>query len=742
MLIQKRNSFLLLALMTPVLLFAQGKKDQRYRERLQEIKDELKAEQNAAFSNTEVPAVFKDASAVILAKEVEIYAAHEKKFSLNKYNRQTFRFSVTTHEKIKIQDKNALEEYSQFSFSKIRSESSMYNRKANLFYGVVVIKPNGERTEIDIDDEAVSSRDDDGDEKYKLAIPNLQIGDMLEVFTRAELQSPDDSVLEPMDVVIGGEYPIVKYLFHTQIDKDLAAIYSCTDDRFDPKKKKDAEFNYLYFEADTVNGKTDDMWVYTRRELPVFRLNVIPGAKMSDRTVTSPPQGQIVKGLQKAWVERDIGTRFAGAVKYSNAYLSQAQSYLNDLKKKKKISSINPDSLIQYAYYYGRYLYLYGKLDNNNYEVGAARNTASTDYDFYSYLFGVFNEYNIRYDLLFTVTRQFGTISDAISTGDFIFFARAKGNKEYYLMPPSMFTYINQFPAAFEGQDAYVFNKASLVNGATARARIEKIPETKAMFNYQRESLQVKLDPEKPEEMLITRVNVQRGNLATDDRVRLALFEDYVDKERAEYAEDSYVDYMASLASRKEKDNLLSEYRQGFQRAREQQKDFAEKEVKSSFGDNATELADFKVLGLGSRHNSLDFSFSEKFRLAGEVKKAGPNLIIGLSSLLTNQLQVAEDQRKRLNNIYMPFARVYEYDLSFEVPEGYQVEGLDKLQRDVQNETGGFVANASMEGKKLVLRVKKTYAHNYESIDHWSELLAFLDAAYDFSQQKILLKKM
>jgi hypothetical protein len=77
-----------------------------------------------------------------------------------------------------------------------------------------------------------------------------------------------------------------------------------------------------------------------------------------------------------------------------------------------------------------------------------------------------------------------------------------------------------------------------------------------------------------------------------------------------------------------------------------------------------------------------------------------------------------------------------------QIPEGYTVEGVNQLSTKVENETGSFTGAAKVENGKLIITSTKIYNKNYESVANWEKMLAFLDAAYDFTQQKILIKKI
>jgi hypothetical protein len=144
---------------------------------------------------------------------------------------------------------------------------------------------------------------------------------------------------------------------------------------------------------------------------------------------------------------------------------------------------------------------------------------------------------------------------------------------------------------------------------------------------------------------------------------------------------------------------------------------------------------------MGVRHNAPDFIYSSKFNMAGLVKKAGNNYILEVGKLQGSPLKVDEDQRQRKLDVYAPFARSIQYELAIDIPEGYSVEGVEALARKVENSTGSFIVEAATKGSTLAISVRKTYNNAYEPFTNWTGMLAFIDAANEWSNSKILLKK-
>jgi hypothetical protein len=109
--------------------------------------------------------------------------------------------------------------------------------------------------------------------------------------------------------------------------------------------------------------------------------------------------------------------------------------------------------------------------------------------------------------------------------------------------------------------------------------------------------------------------------------------------------------------------------------------------------------------------------------------------------LIGGQAQVKPEDRQRKYDIDVRYPRTLTWDINFTVPAGYTVKGLTGLNQEIDNEAGTFTTKAVMEGNVLKLSVKKAYKQAKINKENFSKMLEFIDAAYNFSQRRILLKK-
>ena len=123
------------------------------------------------------------------------------------------------------------------------------------------------------------------------------------------------------------------------------------------------------------------------------------------------------------------------------------------------------------------------------------------------------------------------------------------------------------------------------------------------------------------------------------------------------------------------------------------------------------------------------------------IKRGGNNYIIDIGKLIGGQLQLKPTQSERNVDIYMPFARTLDYNISLEIPQGYKAEGVDKLATNINNPSGMFISNAKIEGNTIRLKITKVYSNALEKATQWTQLTDIINAAIDFQSKKILLRK-
>jgi hypothetical protein len=165
--------------------------------------------------------------------------------------------------------------------------------------------------------------------------------------------------------------------------------------------------------------------------------------------------------------------------------------------------------------------------------------------------------------------------------------------------------------------------------------------------------------------------------------------------------------------------------------------------LKKEAGDEyeVAEYKSYEVKSMGRTRGDETFMIEEIFSAKNMVNKAGRNYSRNLGSLIGGQVELKDKDRTRQNDIDMDYAKTITTEINFTIPDGYTVEGLDDLNMNIDNPSMSFISKTSQEGKVIKVTVKKEYKVNHDSKANWKNWMEVLDAAYNFTQKKVVLKK-
>ena len=720
-----------------------------YEKRSKQVQVDIWGANDADFASNEVPSQYKNESAVILAKKYDISAQSKSHFKVGLLNFATSKeiiFQYLLHEKVVLQDKASIEDFSEISYQKVSKRSIgtiliRFKDKISTYIGAKVYKKDGSVKEV-LMSEAVVVKNGNKPDEEKLAIPDLQVGDILDFYILSE-ENRELSSLDPMTFLFASEYPIVRFSLQGKISKKYGVEYKCMNSAPDLKIEKDEDDNMNFaVKVFHVKKYAAEQWINPIRQVPVVKLNIfLNNSKFK--------AGQISKGVTEKEIFQDEKTELVNAAqtyKYTKAYSSGfgIDDRMKELKK--KFGKDIPNDSVIVAVYNGLRSYIYFRLGSSS-KVAADKsvnNSAIQNKLFCQYLSYSLADYGIENDVIFYPSRYMTRFSDMLTTDNVAYVVRATGSKSYYMYDDGMFTTFNQIPEYAEGEKAITLTYGKMKD--IIKAKEDNITQSSIEFpisgpaqNKHLENIVATLSLATTPSVSLKRQTTLSGHHKMDEQKSLLLFEDYYNDFRKDM--DIKKHFLTELEESKKTKNLAEEWHNAFTKARETYKDGFMSDLKSNYGSEPKELASYKVEKMGILKNDADFQYSTESTYQDWLKKAGNNYLFEAGKLIGSQLKIDDAQRTRTVDIHEPFARSYEYDISVAIPEGYSVEGLDALNKKVENETGKFVSTASMEGNTIHIKTYKEYAHNYEPTENWNKLLAFIDAANDFTNQKVLLKK-
>lgn len=699
-------------------LFAQDK---------QEIKDFFWGKNDTYKSVTEIPEKWKNESAVVLYK-YEDYDFHKFGKSV------TYRSAI--RKRVKLQDQAAVTEFSEFSYAE--KSNPRYGTTVKTVIGIKIVKPDGKEIEINVDKEAVAV-----DKQKKIAIPNLEIGDIIDIYdySTESFQSAYDYGFDEVERTLGGNHPIMNYKLTFQTENDFFVNFNTYNGGPELKEiplDKSGERKYEIIATD-IEKNDFPTWFFPLVELPCYKFQVFFARsgkfeKMADAFL--PEKETIVK---KTVSKEDV----------LNYYTNKFRPYgdMGDIErflKNKKFATV--EEKVREVYYYTRHYYytMYVEAFVANeakimYPFNYYGNNPiffRSDIDFIDFFMAFLKDNKIEYDIIVGTNRHNGPIKDLLIQKNATVLLRVNTENPIYIDYFSPFSDLDKFAAQLENTDAYALKVTKLKK--VVDVENVKLPSSTYKDNTSKTVTNVKINTDFNAVQLNRETSLNGHNKDEEQSEKLYFF-DYVKEDYEKYG-------TLSLLEREKNKKRKEQFTKEFQALIDKLQDRRKEEFKTSTGkEYGLEIDDhtLEIVNPGRFGKATPFVYKEDFTIKNNlIKRAGENYIFEIGKLIGGQHEVSKKEKNRTNNIYFSFPRSFENEIVLEIPEGYTATGLEKLNKNVVNETGGFTSTAVVEGNKLRIKTFKHYTDYYQPNEKWSKLVDFLDAAFQFNQEKVLLKRI
>jgi hypothetical protein len=735
---------------------AQSKEDEKYRQQSEEMRKTVWAWDKPQFKVKDIPQQYTNASKIIIAHHTELTADSKSKFAfygLGFGPKKEQTLTEVVREMVKVNDKNALDEYSELSFTQFERTSGFYTSdKTTSYVGVRVIKPNGSVKEINADD-IVLTKDGASEKKAKVAIPDLQPGDILDYFIATEQNLTNDMSNKPYRVLLFDDAPILSLSFHAQLGKKYAIEYRSYNGAPELQVSKNDDKDIIVdVEKANIPPFETSLWVAPGMQLPFIRMNISLGYKgFGSKWMDTKKPGEVSKNTDADEFLDDKATNLSTSY-YNGYWMKAAKAEYDDIesdaKKKTKqagasFKDFSDEEKAAQLYYTLRFTKLL------NFDINRLSDKISIGDNTYNGLafplFCTMKAAGLDPAILVTNERTGLRMSEIMSSGDLTTAAYLTGINKFISLQ-TVYDIPFSVPDEIEGATntkSFTFDHPAMVAGRKMMNLTNinsgfSVPVSAADKNAHVENLKLSLTADK-NNLSVKRSTILKGYYKKDEQKNLILYEDLYESERKALGEE--MSLIEALEDGKKSKKYVDEVKNAFAEARKKQKDAFVKEAKDWFEQDVTDLKDYKTDKLGVRHTDPDFVYSSSFNLGGFIKKAGNNIIIEIGKIQGQPLVIKQEQRKRDIDIYMPFARSIEYNIELEIPDGYTAEGITALNKKVETEAGFFITEATATDKLVTIKIKKSYLHNFEPANNWGKIISFTDASNEWVNAKLLLKK-
>lgn len=715
------------------------------------------------FNVTAVPDTWKNESAVIIGQRSEYLFT---RVGSGRNATTLVKISEYIHKRIKLQDKNALEKFSTFFYVTMgRDGKATYK----------IIKASGKEEVIDMATAIEEENDVPGIYKpifyklsirsMKIAIPNLEVGDIIDYTVRSTFNwdmKTEGVQFTPFIFSLANSYPTLYQQYRFTMANGMKVKYRNYNGapvlKFDNKASvygdKESYLSY-YFMDKNREKSNDERWNFEFRNTPTVKFRVV---LLADNDPES-------KGLGEATVDRagldpqTVYRSYAGAAMYVtptvNSLVGYTTEYIN--KKKSEGSLKTNDEIIRESYYCLRKVFLemyykgpvhselakymtgkklYKKVKAQQEKADQRKEEREDEIRINSVTFATalrmaLAAQQIPAELQVYVPRKLGAWRDAIFMEELDFALRVKiKNKYYYLEAFNNFDAFGTPYAYLEGTEGY-----SIGYDEVDRYFRTTVPPTKHTENIDKQDYAIRFNAA----MDIVEVDRTSSYLGNDKSSKIGP----ANLDRSYLAYD-FAKYFAEPKGKK-KDNTVTTDAVKYEDVDKdehirERKELFEKMLKENF--DPEKYDEFELIKDGRFGDTATLEFKEKFTLKKLLSKAGKNYLFEAGKLIGGQIKLEPSElTERKSDIWLPYARTIQNNISIDLPAGYTADGLQDLNMNVDNESGSFISTAKVEGDKLLVSTTKLYKKNFDKKEAWPNYVAFLEAGYKFSQAKIVLKK-
>lgn len=681
----------------------------------QKVRQEVWSSTPADFQKRTVPDRYKNASAVILSYYRELSTDYYRKATADLVLnlRLTRQIDCTDMERmlIQINDKKALKDYSEFTFkTKSRKWTWGYHHKTQTVLGIRVIKKNGNVQEVSLDDYVdVKEGKNDKDLSQKIAVPGLEVGDCIDVFSLDQIDTQEQQ-LDPFYFVLRQDEPVLYTKVHCVLDQSLATVYRTMNGAPDFTQTTDKDKNAV---LDMVMDKPIDaessIWYNSLEQSPFIEMYITP-TKAKVAVVEKAMRQKGVRGnpdvtpiLQDDW---KLLKSYVSKGGYSPAGLpSTYKSVFKSAKKEGMSAEEKADRIYSFEYVSG----------------GASQRVFNTVANYLRKL-GV--------EIEMGITTPFGAlpVDKLINYNSTSWFFRLKGTDVYYF-PGTYPKVASEIPYIYQGRKAYMQDSEEQIT----------IPVSQAEDNKSVNDMVVKLDGTKLDisrkvtysgeqkmygQSLVSPDNTLFGSSQLEAYWRYLKYDD----------KDPY-----SCYTKKES----AELKGAFNEYRKNAIDPFKAEISSYHDGDPVQVGGYGVDCVGIRRDSSNFVYHVDYVMDGMVKRAGNNYLLSVGKLIGSSLKLEGKDRERIDDVWRKMAFVDEWNIEIPLPQGYKVsaEALKKIETSVANECGEFTVKATAGNESVKVYVRKCFAYRVEPVSNWSKLLALVDACSAFADKQMVIAK-
>lgn len=667
------------------------------------------------FSTVIPDSLLKKFSAVIIANMVDIDGDIVEANSLYGRNGTTNLNNCAELERtmVKILDEKARDYYSSFEFgTQMSLIQDVRLTEASSDFGARVIKPDGTIVEVDLADalNVGHGKKGDKDKSKKIAIPGLEIGDVLDFYYILKI-SREESDLPILTSRMGKRYPVMNYLLTGSFNNRLTVEVKSRNGAPEPQTSFNpvTEKNLMRVEVGNLPAVESGKYSNPKRTTPAIDISILNNVSNNLRHIPTARRPGIHTDVPFGAVSKDLAF-LAANVPFPEQVIAQAQSMVKSYMKahpglsKRQILDVAWIALC--------------------YRISIDKNLQANDIVVACLFMDMIEKmkladekevgiafFNSRFDKPFNDVSRYSELDYGTIAGDTVYTAQT-----LIVNSPG------EWPGRYQGEQGAAYKGKRKFIDKLLIPTVFKLPEPKATANLLNVVSTAEINPE--DDMVDIKSTV------TASGSRKSSFSIFSNED--EWLENVEDFFQIPNDKRHVVDQGVSE-----KRSKELQ-DIVKETTSWFIGTKPKKLNNFEIVSRGLMPGSGGFELVTDGSYEDLVTKAGPNLLLSIGKMFYSTSKIIGEDRQRNSIVWLSAPESTRCKLTLNIPEGFTVKGdaMTQLSNNVKTKVGQFYSSAALseDGRALIVDYMKRVNFSTLQAKDWEDFLRIEDAAAAFNE--------
>ena len=711
----------------------------KYQEQLVKYEALMWNNSENGFDLTEIPTEWKDESKVGLCKSYQLVVENRLK---------KLYYTSFSHERIKLLDRNALKEYSEFSFDDNYKSKGLFNRfVANRYVGFKVVKSNGTEYKVDIknavDVTFQQNRFTDG--FNKVAIPGLEVGDIIDFFYINEIKLPISGYfynLPPNYYLISDTYPVLKQYFTLKASENIYINARSVNGapRLKLTNKSDGIRTYEF--EDTLCAKVvNNDYLTLSRSLPHLKMQIY-----YSQSPTTPYSFAIYSSMIGARLDikdhLDVNSlsKLSETFSFSNSsFYTITNRYLIDHFDKKKSAKAD---IAKDAYYFLREYNLHTSIlrEASNQKLYSGYNFEPLNQiSSLRILSAIFIKWKVPFKMVYTVPNSISKLNDWLFVDEIVPMIEVCAEDTFLISNNSYESLIDELPQEFSGNEGYSVKFNEKKAGVVYYDNLVSpyyFPTNKAEDNQSICKIEAEISSFEKPLSIAASYQLKGASKAEWDTLIISNFDKF---------NDTFIGYSSYNSLGEGYNNSV---KKAYEKLRDEQIKFeteSTKKIDQLFKD-FTGLENLKfdssiVLNTGRWLDKRKLDFNLFFSLSDAFVDVGTGYLFPIGAILKNELEpILNDTLRYDFKTRGPYLKSKEFSLV--IPDSYTIPDVSGFQIDFKNECGEFHLNAHFKSNTLVIGMHDQLSKQFFDEKLWANYKELKDTISSIGHLQLYLEKI